>query len=143
MLRLELFESNVRDYAGSTAVNNAIGETLKSGTGEDFWWFNSRVTVVAAATQIAGKKIAVKHPQKSSTGPTPATRLVSMRPDGVPAAHLHPRQGPAEPPGAPLGRLDEWLDSSSVGWGPSSRTAVVPGRPAARTRTRFGRSWRH
>lgn len=36
-LRLELFESNVRDYAGSTAVNNAIGQTLKSGTGEDFW----------------------------------------------------------------------------------------------------------
>lgn len=27
-LRLELFESNVRDYAGSTSVNNAIAETL-------------------------------------------------------------------------------------------------------------------
>ncbi|MFG2304526.1 AIPR family protein [Actinacidiphila glaucinigra] len=62
-LRLELFESNVRDYAGSTAVNNAIGETLKSGTGEDFWWFNNGVTVVADAAQIAGKKIVVKDPQ--------------------------------------------------------------------------------
>ncbi|MGW2704067.1 AIPR family protein [Streptomyces sp. NPDC001340] len=42
-LRLELFESNVGDYAGSTAVNNAIGETLRSGTGEDFWLFNNGV----------------------------------------------------------------------------------------------------
>ncbi|MFI1288048.1 AIPR family protein [Streptomyces sp. NPDC020792] len=62
-LRLELFESNVRDYAGSTAVNNAIGETLKSVTGEDFWWFNNGVTVVADAAQIAGKKIVIKEPQ--------------------------------------------------------------------------------
>ncbi|MFJ8390716.1 AIPR family protein [Streptomyces sp. NPDC094438] len=62
-LRLELFESNVRDYAGSTVVNNAIGETLKSGTGEDFWWFNNGVTVVADAAQIAGKRIVVKEPQ--------------------------------------------------------------------------------
>jgi hypothetical protein len=62
-LRLELFESTVRDYAGSTAVNNAIGETLRSGTGEDFWWFNNGVTVVADAAQIAGKKIVVREPQ--------------------------------------------------------------------------------
>ncbi|GHC57750.1 AIPR family protein [Streptomyces cinnamoneus] len=62
-LRLELFESNVRDYAGSTAVNNAIGNTLKSGTREDFWWFNNGVTIVADAAQIAGKKIVIKDPQ--------------------------------------------------------------------------------
>jgi hypothetical protein len=62
-LRLELFESNVRDYAGSTSVNNAIGETLKSGTGEDFWWFNNGVTVVADAAQITGKMIVTKDPQ--------------------------------------------------------------------------------
>ncbi|MFI5756766.1 AIPR family protein [Streptomyces sp. NPDC051569] len=62
-LRLELFESNVRDYAGSTVVNSAIGETLKSGTREDFWWFNNGVTVVADAAQIAGKKIVIKDPQ--------------------------------------------------------------------------------
>ncbi|MGW1616249.1 AIPR family protein [Streptomyces sp. NPDC002285] len=44
-------------------MNNAIGETLKSGTGEDFWWFNNGVTVVADAAQIAGKRIVVKDPQ--------------------------------------------------------------------------------
>ncbi|CAL9486321.1 hypothetical protein SUDANB171_03135 [Streptomyces sp. enrichment culture] len=62
-LRLELFESNVRDYAGSTSVNTAIGETLKSGTREDFWWFNNGVTIVANAAQIAGKKIVIRDPQ--------------------------------------------------------------------------------
>ncbi|WP_405806214.1 AIPR family protein [Streptomyces sp. NBC_01187] len=62
-LRLELFESNVRDYAGSTSVNNAIAETLKSGTREDFWWFNNGVTIVADAAQIAGKKIVIRDPQ--------------------------------------------------------------------------------
>ncbi|QFY05350.1 abortive phage resistance protein [Nonomuraea phyllanthi] len=62
-LRLELFESNVRDYAGSTAVNTAIGDTLKSGTREDFWWFNNGVTIVAEAAQIAGKKIVIRDPQ--------------------------------------------------------------------------------
>ncbi|MEV8100249.1 AIPR family protein [Kitasatospora sp. NPDC085879] len=62
-LRLELFESNVRDYAGSTAVNSAIADTLKSGTGEDFWWFNNGVTVVADAAQIIGKRVVVKEPQ--------------------------------------------------------------------------------
>lgn len=62
-LRLELFESNVRDYAGSTVVNNAIGDTLKSGTGEDFWWFNNGVTVVADAAQITGKLIVIREPQ--------------------------------------------------------------------------------
>ncbi|MFI8952859.1 AIPR family protein [Streptomyces sp. NPDC053750] len=62
-LRLELFESNVRDYAGSTAVNNAIGEPLKLGTGEDFWWCNNGVTVVADAAQIAGTGIVLEKPQ--------------------------------------------------------------------------------
>ncbi|MFF5016638.1 hypothetical protein [Streptomyces sp. NPDC001165] len=56
-MRLELFESNVRDYAGSTAVNNAIGETLRSGTGEDFWLFQQRCghshSLMAATRTVA------------------------------------------------------------------------------------------
>ncbi|MFE1555738.1 AIPR family protein [Streptomyces sp. NPDC058734] len=62
-LRQELFESNVRDYAGSTAVNNAIGDTLRSGTGEDFWWFNNGVTVVADAGR--------RSPARRSSSKTP------------------------------------------------------------------------
>lgn len=62
-LRLELFESNVRDYAGRTAVNSAIGETLRSSYRDDFWWFNNGVTIVAEEVRIAGKKIVMKDPQ--------------------------------------------------------------------------------
>lgn len=62
-LRLELFESNVRDHAGRTAVNTAIGETLRSSYREDFWWFNNGVTIVAESVQIAGKKIVMRDPQ--------------------------------------------------------------------------------
>lgn len=62
-LRLELFESNVRDYAGRTSVNAAIGETLKSNHREDFWWFNNGVTIVAEEVRIAGKKIVIRDPQ--------------------------------------------------------------------------------
>lgn len=62
-LRLELFESNVRDYAGRTSVNTAIEGTLKSSHREDFWWFNNGVTIVAEEVRIAGKKIVVTDPQ--------------------------------------------------------------------------------
>lgn len=62
-LRLELFESNVRDYAGRTSVNTAIAETLQSSKREDFWWFNNGVTIVAEEVRIAGKKIVMKDPQ--------------------------------------------------------------------------------
>ncbi|MER6204897.1 AIPR family protein [Streptomyces sp. NPDC001642] len=62
-LRLELFESNVRDYAGRTSVNSAIEETLRSNHREDFWWFNNGVTIVAEEVRIAGKKIVVRDPQ--------------------------------------------------------------------------------
>ncbi|GAA3865893.1 AIPR family protein [Streptomyces lannensis] len=62
-LRLELFESNVRDYAGRTAVNSAIEGTLKSNHREDFWWFNNGVTIVAEEVRIAGKRVVVTNPQ--------------------------------------------------------------------------------
>ncbi|WP_106399852.1 AIPR family protein [Actinocorallia populi] len=62
-LRLELFESNVRDYAGRTSINTAIGETLRSSHRDDFWWFNNGVTIVAEEVRIAGKKIVMKDPQ--------------------------------------------------------------------------------
>lgn len=62
-IRLELFDANVRDYAGSASVNAEIRETLRSGHRDDFWWFNNGVTIVAEKVQISGKKIVMKDPQ--------------------------------------------------------------------------------
>ncbi|MFF1339351.1 AIPR family protein [Streptomyces sp. NPDC058290] len=36
---------------------------MRVTTGEDFWWFNNGVTVVADEARIIGKRIAVKDPQ--------------------------------------------------------------------------------
>ena len=46
-LRKSFFEANVRDYQGRNVVNKCIFETLSSSTGEDFWWLNNGVTVLA------------------------------------------------------------------------------------------------
>jgi hypothetical protein len=46
-LRTSLFESNVRDYQGAVAVNEAIERTLRSPGIEDFWWLNNGITIVA------------------------------------------------------------------------------------------------
>ncbi|WP_244919772.1 hypothetical protein [Rhizobium grahamii] len=41
-LRAELFESNVRDFQGTTEVNAEIVNTLQNETVVDFWWMNQR-----------------------------------------------------------------------------------------------------
>lgn len=44
-----LFDFNVRDYQGDIEVNKAIRETLtKPIAGEDFWWLNNGITIVAS-----------------------------------------------------------------------------------------------
>jgi hypothetical protein len=59
-----IFESNVRDYQGSTNVNNDIYETLKSNSSEEFWWLNNGVTIVAsAASAPGGKEIVIHNPE--------------------------------------------------------------------------------
>jgi len=52
-----LFDANVRDFLGKTEVNDAIRSTLESMSGEDFWWFNNGVTIVAAEVDQKGKKL--------------------------------------------------------------------------------------
>lgn len=42
-----LFEANIRDYQGRTAVNKAIEDTLEKEGDVDFWWLNNGVTIVA------------------------------------------------------------------------------------------------
>lgn len=46
-LNKTLFEANIRDYQGRTAVNKAIEETLEKEQDIDFWWLNNGVTIVA------------------------------------------------------------------------------------------------
>lgn len=55
-LRSHLFDWNVRDYQGSTNVNNEILKTLDSPHEEDFWWLNNGVTILCAAVTIGGDK---------------------------------------------------------------------------------------
>ncbi|MDU2064259.1 MAG: AIPR family protein [Sporomusaceae bacterium] len=59
-----IFESNVRDYQGKTNVNSEIGETLSSNNGEDFWWLNNGVTILATeASSFGGKELVIHNPE--------------------------------------------------------------------------------
>ncbi|MBI5861835.1 MAG: AIPR family protein [Rugosibacter sp.] len=62
-LRRNLFEANVRDYQGSTAVNEEIGDSLKAKGWEDFWWLNNGVTIVAAKATVSAKTLTLEDPQ--------------------------------------------------------------------------------
>ena len=62
-LRRNLFEANVRDYQGSTAVNEEISGSLKVEGGEDFWWLNNGVTIVAAKATVSAKTLTLEDPQ--------------------------------------------------------------------------------
>lgn len=63
LLRRNLFEANVRDYQGSTAVNEEIAQSLRTKGGEDFWWLNNGVTIVAAKATQSGKALTLEDPQ--------------------------------------------------------------------------------
>ena len=58
-----VFEANVRDYQGRTEVNDAIRTTLRSPTGEDFWWLNNGVSILATKASLGGKTLAIENPQ--------------------------------------------------------------------------------
>lgn len=63
-LRKNIFESNVRDYQGKNSVNNEIQESLSNSTGEDFWWLNNGVTILASETsQETGKELVIVKPE--------------------------------------------------------------------------------
>ena len=62
-IRSDLFEANVRDYQGSTEVNEEISNTLKSGGADEFWWFNNGVTVLASRASSGGSTITIENPQ--------------------------------------------------------------------------------
>ena len=62
-LRKVLFEANVRDYQGTTQVNEQIQKSLQERTGEDFWWLNNGVTILASKATQSGKILRLEDPQ--------------------------------------------------------------------------------
>jgi hypothetical protein len=54
-IRRYLFESNVRDYLGGTAVNEDILASLLDLSSPDFWWLNNGVTILASKASAMGK----------------------------------------------------------------------------------------
>ncbi len=62
-LRKTIFEANVRDYQGKSTVNSEIEITLKGGQGEDFWWLNNGVTVLATKATLSGKNLQIENPE--------------------------------------------------------------------------------
>jgi hypothetical protein len=62
-LRKNLFDANVRDYQGTTQVNEEIQKSLHARGQENFWWLNNGVTVIAAKAVQSGKVITIEDPQ--------------------------------------------------------------------------------
>jgi hypothetical protein len=65
-LRRYLFESNVRDYLGEVRINEDIMATLRRGappSGEDFWWLNNGVTILATHATVVGKELSLENVQ--------------------------------------------------------------------------------
>ena len=62
-LTRSIFESNVRDYQGSTEVNDQIQTTLEEGCADEFWWLNNGITIVASKATLSGKTLTIEDPQ--------------------------------------------------------------------------------
>jgi hypothetical protein len=62
-LQTSIFDSNVRDYEGTSGVNSAIRGTLIGSWDEEFWWLNNGVTIVAERAAQQGKTVRLEYPQ--------------------------------------------------------------------------------
>lgn len=62
-VRSDLFESNVRDFQGTTEVNSDISRTLENPGEVDFWWLNNGVTILGSTATLAGNTLTVQNPQ--------------------------------------------------------------------------------
>lgn len=63
VLLRSIFESNVRDYQGTTQVNDDIQVTLKDNREDEFWWLNNGVTVICSQATLSGKTLTIEDPQ--------------------------------------------------------------------------------
>jgi hypothetical protein len=64
-IQTRFLEPNVRDYQGKTnPVNTGIRKTLENpSAGEDFWWLNNGITVLARTCGIMGNKVQIEEPE--------------------------------------------------------------------------------
>jgi len=58
-----LFDANVRDYQGNVQVNKGIRDTLEDPKGEDFWWLNNGITILATGAVLSGKTLTLVNPR--------------------------------------------------------------------------------
>lgn len=62
-VRVDIFDANVRDFQGSTEVNNEIAETLRSEKEVDFWWMNNGITILSSKATLIGDTVVIENPQ--------------------------------------------------------------------------------
>ena len=63
-MRKHFFDSNVRDYQGKNNVNSCIFDSLSQQSGDDFWWLNNGVTVLASeATLVNNRELQIVNPE--------------------------------------------------------------------------------
>lgn len=63
-LRSSFFEANVRDYQGKNSVNTCIAESLALNNGEDFWWLNNGITILAEKViPVTNKELSIVNPE--------------------------------------------------------------------------------
>lgn len=59
-----LFDANVRDYQGSTQVNEEIQGTLRNREdAEEFWWLNNGISILASRATLTAKTLTIENPQ--------------------------------------------------------------------------------
>lgn len=82
-LNRELFESNVRDFQGSTEVNDDIMATLKGTSQVDFWEMNNGVTILSSKAILNGDTVIIENPQIVN-GLQTSSQIASYFDGGVP-----------------------------------------------------------
>ena len=62
LIRKNLFDDNVRDYQGDTAINNEIYKTIETDP-ESFVLLNNGITIVCDEISSGNRKVSIKNPQ--------------------------------------------------------------------------------
>lgn len=57
-----IFDANVRDHAPDVKVNIGIQSTLSNPGGDDFWWLNNGVTIIASDAALKAGALQVENP---------------------------------------------------------------------------------